>query len=136
MFKISKSKNHWTIVIIFVMAVLLASCGGTTSDPGDIVMEYYTAIENGDADAAAAFFSEDAMVVTPSGNTLRSLAIKSEFIPYDLQNLDHVDFQTDFTESDGKITWTQAYHHVDGSIFTSDCEVTVEDGKIVEWVFN
>lgn len=121
--------------IIFAMAILLASCGGMKSDPGDIVMEYYTAIENGDADAAAALFSETARAVVPSGTTFTGDEI-TQFISYDLQFMDHVEFQTDFTESNGKITWTQEYHHVDGNSWVQKCEATIEDDKIVEWLLS
>jgi len=120
---------------IFAMSILLAACGGTTSDPGDIVMEYYTAIENGDADAAAEQFSETATVVVPSGTIFTGDEI-SEFIFFDLQFMDHVEFQTDFTESNGKITWFQIYHHVDGDTWVQKCEVTIEDDKIVEWLLS
>jgi ketosteroid isomerase-like protein len=123
-------------VLIFAITLLFTSCTGTETSPIDIVSQYYNAIEAGDADAAAAFFSEDAMIVTPSGNTLQGESGKDQFINYDLQFMDHVDFQSEFTENDGKIMWKQEYYHIDGNTFVSDCEVTVQDGKIVEWIFN
>lgn len=50
--------------------------------------------------------------------------------------MDRVEFLSDFTESGEKITWMQEWHHVEGDTFMSDCEVTTENGKIVEWLFN
>lgn len=124
-------------LILIIAAFVLASCGGSGSGEDNIVNEYYSAIENGDADAAASLFAEDAVIVTPSGNVLTGIdAIKSTFIPYDLQNMDRVEFLSDFSESGGKISWTQTWHHVEGDAFMSDCEVTTENGKIVEWLFN
>ena len=124
-------------MILIIAALVLASCGGSGSGADNIVNEYYSAIENGDADAAASLFAEDAVIVTPSGKVLTGIdAIKSSFIPYDLQNMDRVEFLSDFTESGEKITWMQEWHHVEGDVFTSDCEVTTENGKIVEWLFN
>ena len=38
-----------------------------------MVTEYYSAIENGDAEAAASLFAEDAIIVTPSGNVLTGI---------------------------------------------------------------
>jgi ketosteroid isomerase-like protein len=121
---------------IFAIAILVAACSGAEPDPADIVRQYYSAIEDGDADAAASLFSEAAVIVTPSGNTVRGESIKSEFIPFDLQFMDRVEFQTDFTESNGKVSWTQEWHHIEGGSFMNECEVTIEDGKIVEWLFN
>jgi ketosteroid isomerase-like protein len=121
---------------IFAIAILSASCTGAEPGPADIVRQYYSAIEDGDADAAAALFSEDALIVTPGGNIVRGDSIKSQFIPFDLQFMDRVEFLTEFTESDGKVSWEQEYHHVEGNWFVNKCEVTIEDGKIVEWSFN
>jgi ketosteroid isomerase-like protein len=98
-------------------------------------MEYYEAIENDDPDAAAALFSDTATIVTPSGNTVSGDAIKSQFIPYDLQFMDRVEFLSEFSQSNGNVTWTQEYHQIEGGSFQSDCVIKVEDGKIVEWLF-
>jgi len=131
--------NLLRIAFIFAIVLLTASCGGGGGGqeaPDNIVGQYYSAVENGDADAAASVFAENAMVTTPSGNVITGVdAIKSEFIPYDLQFMDHVAFLSDFTESNGKLSWTQEWHHIEGDTFTSDCEVTIENGRIVEWVF-
>lgn len=127
----------FTFAIIFTITIMSASCSGAKTSSIDIISRYYRAIEAGDADAAASLFSEDALIVTPSGKRVSGDSIKSEFIPYDLQFMDRVDFQTDFTESNGKITWKQEWHHIDGGTsFINECEVTVQDGKIVEWLFN
>ena len=132
------SKNSLLrIASLFLIVFLAASCGGGQEVPNNIVGQYYSAIESGDADMAASFFAEDAVITTPSGNVLTGKeAIVANFIPFDLQNMDRVDFLSDFTESNGKLTWTQEYHEVEGNSFSSDCEVTIENGKIVEWVFN
>lgn len=123
-------------VSIFAIALLFASCGGTESIPTDIVMQYYSAIEEGDADTAASFFADEAVVTTPSGNVITGIdAIETQFIPFDLQFMDSIEFLTDFTESNGKLLWTQEWHHVEGDSFTNECEVTIENGKIVEWIF-
>ena len=124
------------IASIFVIVLLVASCGGIESVPTDIVMQYYSAIEAGDANIAASFFADEAVVVTPSGNVITGIdAIKAQFIPYDLQFMDRVEFLTDFTESNGKLLWTQEWHHVEEDSFVNECEVTIENGKIVEWIF-
>ena len=135
---ISKSQKFSLLktVSIFAIVLLIASCGGAESVPTDIVMQYYSAIEDGDANTAASFFADDAVVVTPSGNVITGIdAIKTNFVPYDLQFMDRVEFLTDFTESNGKLLWTQEWHHVEGDTLANDCEVTLENGKIVEWVF-
>jgi len=136
-----KSRNQRRRILgslfMIIAAFVLASCGGSGSGADNIVNEYYAAIENGDAEAAASLFAEDAVIVTPSGNVLTGIdAIRSSFIPYDLQFMDRVEYLSDFTESGGKISWSQAWHHVEGDTFMSDCEVTTENGKIVEWLFN
>ena len=124
------------ITAVLVFALLIASCGGGGAASGNVVEQYYSAIENGDADAAASFFADGAVVTTPSGNVLNGIdAITAQFIPYDLQFMDRVEFLTDFTESNGSLSWSQTWHHVEGDTFTSDCEVTLENGNIVEWVF-
>lgn len=132
----NKKISFGSMAIIFAITFLLASCANDQSDSTNIISEYYSAIEAGDAEAATALISEDAMIVTPSGNTLSGESGRTQFINYDLDFMDRVDFESDFTESGGKIMWSQTYHHIDGSSFGSDCEVTVQDGKIVEWVFN
>lgn len=124
------------IASIFAVVFLAVSCGGGKSVSTDIVRQYYSAIENGDANSAASFFADEAVIVTPSGNVITGLdAIKAQFIPYDLQLMDHVEFLTDFKENNGKLTWSQVWHHVEGDTLSNDCEVTIENGKIVEWVF-
>ena len=131
-----QSASLLRIASIFAIAFLTVSCGGAGSVPNNIVGQYYSAIENGDANIAASFFADEAVVTTPSGNILTGIdAIKTQFIPYDLQFMDSVEFLTDFTETDGKLLWSQAWHHVEGDTFESECEVTMENGKIVEWVF-
>ncbi len=121
---------------LFAIVLLIVSCGGTESVPTDIVEQYYSAIEDGDANTAATFFANDAVVLTPSGKVITGVdAIKAEFIPYDLQFMDRVEFLTDFTENNGKLLWSQVWHHVEGDTLTNECEVTIENGKIVEWVF-
>jgi len=135
---ISKSQrvSLLKIVSIFVIVFLAASCGGAESVPTDIVMQYYSAIENKDSNSAASFFADDAVIVTPSGKVITGIdEIKGAFIPYDLQNMDQVEFITDFTESNGKLSWSQTYHEVNGFTFTSDCEITLENGKIFKWTF-
>ena len=123
------------IVCLFAIVFLTASCGGGQEGP-NVVEQYYSAIENGDADAAASFFADDAMVTVPSGNVQNGIdAIASTFISIDLESMDRVEFLSDFTESNGKLSWTQEYHFVDGNSFSSECEVTIENDKIVEWVF-
>jgi ketosteroid isomerase-like protein len=122
-------------VILLTIAILSASCSGAEPGPTDVVRQYYSAIEDGDADAAASLFSEEAVIVTPSGNTVRGDLIKSEFIPFDVRFMDRVEFLTDFTESNGKVSWTQEYHSIEGNSFVNECEVIIEDGKIVEWLF-
>jgi len=125
------------IASIFVIAFLAASCGGGGSVPTDIVAQYYGAIENGDADTAASFFADGAVAITPSGKVITGIDdIKAVFITYDLQNMDRVEFLTDFTESNGKLLWRQEYHQIDGTIIASECEVTIDNGKIVEWAFH
>jgi len=132
----SQKASLLRIVSIFAIVFLTASCGTGGSAPNDIVRQYYRAIENGDGNAAASFFADDAVVVTPSGNVITGIdAIKETFIPYDLQLMDHVEFLTEFTENNGKLTWSQVWHHVEGDTLSNDCEVTVENGKIIEWVF-
>jgi hypothetical protein len=124
------------ISFIFVIVVLTASCGGGGATSSNIVEQYYSAIKARDADAAAAFFADDAVVTTPSGNVLTGIdAIESNFIPFDLEFMDRVEFLSDFTESNGKISWTQNWHGNEGATFFSECEVTIENGKIVEWIF-
>jgi len=131
----SQRVNLLRIASIIVIVFLAASCGGAESVPTDIVMQYYSAIENKDSNSAASFFADAAVVVTPSGKVITGIdEIKEVFIPYDLQNMDHVEFITDFTESNGKLSWSQTYHEVNGFTFTSDCEITLENGKIVEWL--
>ena len=135
---ISKSQrvSLLRIASIFVIAFFATSCGGAESVPTDIVRQYYSAIENEDSNSAASFFADDAVVVTPSGKVITGInEIKDVFIPYDLQNMDRVEFLTDVTESDGKLSWSQTYHEVNGFTFTSDCEITLENGKIVEWLY-
>jgi len=125
------------VTLIFAIALLVTSCGGGGSAQNNVVQQYYSAIEAGNADAAAALFAEDAVITTPSGNVVTGLdAINGQFIPYDLNSMDRVEFLSDFTESNGKITWLQAYHELGGNTFESKCEVTIENGKIVEWVFS
>ena len=125
------------IVFIFALAFLVASCGGGGSTPNNIVTQYYNAIEAGDADTAASFFADDAVITTPSGNVLTGIdSITGQFIPFDLQYMDRVEFLTDFTESNGKLSWVQAYHELDGNTFESKCEVTIENCRIVEWKFS
>jgi major membrane immunogen (membrane-anchored lipoprotein) len=138
----SSAQNHSSAIRIsqlFILwisiSMLLVSCGGSAPDPGDLVMQYYNAIENDDSDAAAALFSDAATIVTPSGNTVSGDAIKSQFIRYDLQFMDRVEFLSEFSQSNGKVTWTQEYHQIEGNSFLTDCEIKVEDGKIVEWLF-
>jgi len=137
--RISKSQKVCLLraVSIFAIVLLTASCGGAESVPTDIIVsQYYSAIENGDANSAVSFFADGAVVVTPSGNVITGIdAIKAQFIPYDLQFMDRVEFLTDFTENNGKILWSQEWHYVEGDTFTNECEVTIENGKIVEWVF-
>ena len=124
------------ITAVLVFALLIASCGGGGAASGNVVEQYYSAIENGDADTAASFFADDVVVTTPSGNVLTGIdAVKERFIPFDLQFMDRVEFLTDFTESDGKLSWSQTYYEVNGNTFTSECEVTLENSRIVEWVF-
>jgi len=124
------------ITSIFAVVFLAASCEGGKSVSTDIVRQYYSAIEHGDANSAASFFADEAVVVTPSGKVINGIdAIKEVFIPYDLQFMDRVEFLSDFSESNGKLLWKQEYHHIDGDIFANDCEVTIVDGKIVEWLF-
>ena len=126
-----------SIVSIFAIAFVVASCGGGGSTPNNVVVQYYSAIEAGDADTAASFFADDVVITTPSGNVLTGIdSITGQFIPYDLQNMDRVEFLTDFTESNGKLSWSQAYHELGGNTFESKCEVTTENGKIVEWIFS
>jgi len=123
------------IASIFIIICLAASCGGAQAVPTDIVMQYYSAIENEDSNSAASFFADDALVVTPSGKVITGIdEIKEAFILYDLQNMDRVEFLTDFSESNGRLSWSQTYHEVNGFTFTSDCEITLENGKIVEWL--
>ena len=125
-----------SIVSIFAIALLVTSCGGGGSTSNNIVRQYYSAIEAGDADAAASLFADNVVITTPSGNVLTGIdSITGQFIPFDLQYMDHVEFITDFTENNGKLSWSQAYYELDGNSFESDCEVTIENGKIVEWVF-
>ena len=125
------------IASIFVIVFLAASCGGGGSNSENVVEQYYGAIENGDADAAASLFAEDAVITIPSGYVLTGIdAITGQFIPFDLQFMDRVEFLSDITESNGKISWVQAYHEIDGNSFESRCEITLENGKIVEWVFH
>ena len=124
-------------VITLAITFMIASCAGGGGESGNVVTQYYDAVSAGDADAAAALFAEDAMVVIPSGNTLTGLDdITSSFIPYDLENMERVDFQSEFTESDGKVLWTQEYVQKDGFSFVSNCEIILENGKIIEWRFN
>lgn len=136
MFRRSYGSVFASSVIIFAVVFLVASCGGDEPETNNPVRGYYLAIEEDDADTAASFFAENALIVTPSGNVISGVdEISSQFIPYDLQFMDRVEFLTDFTESDEKISWSQAWHHVDGDSFVNDCEITMEDGKIVEWHF-
>ena len=137
MFSRSQRSLPARFLVILTIALLLAACGGAAPEPGDVINQYYTAIENGDADAAAAVFAENAVIVTPNGNVVDGIdAITSQFIPFDLDFMDHVAYQSEFSESNGKITWTHEWHHVDGGVFVNDCEITLENGKIVEWLFN
>jgi ketosteroid isomerase-like protein len=136
MFTKSERINLLRCATIFAIAILAAACAGAEPSPTDIVSQYYIAIEDGDADAAASLFSEEAVIVTPGGNTVRGDSIKSEFILFDLQFMDRVEFLTDFTESNGKVSWTQEYHSIEDNSFVNECEATIEDGKIVEWLFN
>ena len=130
----SQSVILFRIASMFAIIFLAVACGGGQEDP-NLVEQYYSAIENGDADMAASFFAEDAVVTVPSGKVFTGIdAIKSEFIPYDLQYMDRVDFLSDFKESNGKLSWTQDWHGNEGDTFSFKCEVTVENGKIVEWV--
>ena len=122
------------ITFVIAVALLVASCGGGGSTSGNVVEQYYAAIERGDADAAAALFAEDVVVTAPSGTVLTGMdAITARFIPYDLNNMDRVEFFTDFTEVDGRITWSQSYYEKNGTIWNVSCVVTVENGKIVDW---
>lgn len=122
-------------IVIFTVALLVASCGGGSTS-SNVVEQYYAAIENGDADAAAALFAEDAVITTPSGSVLTGIdAITGRFIPFDLQYMDRVEFFTDFTEVDGRISWSQTYYEKSGNSFNSTCVVTLENGKIVDWYF-
>ena len=124
------------IIFIFVIALLVTSCGGGGTTSKNVVEQYYAAIENGDADAAAALFADDAVVTTPSGNVLTGIdAITGQFIPYDLNSMDRVEFITDFTETDGRLSWSQQYYEKSGNTFESSCVVTIENGKIVDWFF-
>ena len=123
------------IILWIAITILLVSCGGTSPDSGAIVGQYYDAIENDDPDAAVALFADSATIMTPSGNTVSGDSIKSQFIPYDLDFMDRVEILSDFIQSNGKVTWTQEWHHIEGDSFLNNCEVTVEDGKIVEWLF-
>lgn len=130
----SQRVGLFRIATIFVIVFLAAACGGAESVPTDVVKQYYSAIENEDSNSAASVFAEDAMVVTPSGKVLTGIdEIKEAFIPYDLQNMDRVEFITGFTESNGRLSWSQTYHEVNGSAFTIDCMITLENGKIAEW---
>jgi ketosteroid isomerase-like protein len=123
-------------VFIFVIAFLTASCGGVETTPTDIVAHYYSAIKEGDANNAASFFADEAVIITPSGNVITGIdAIKGKFIPYDLQYMDHVEFLTDFTANNGTLSWSQVWHDYNGDTLENECEVTVENGKIVEWIF-
>ena len=94
------------IASLFAIVFLTASCWRWSEDLNNIVGQYYSAIENGDADTAASLFAEQGVVVTtPSGNVLTGRdAVESNFIPYDLQNMDHVEFLSDFTENNGKLS--------------------------------
>ena len=135
------SRNRWRFlsrfVITLAIALLIASCASGGSATGDAIRQYYDAINAGDADAAAALFAEDAVVVVPTGNTLTGIeAISSTYILFDLENMEKVDFQSEFTVSSDKVLWTQEYTMKDGSSFVSNCEVTLKNGKIVEWVWN
>ena len=123
------------LATIVALAVILTSCAGTASEPGEIVRQYYSAIENGDADAAAALFSETAEIVTPNGNMVSGDEIESQFISFDIQSMDSVVFLSEFSESNGKITWTQRYFFTGGNSFLCECEITIKDGKIDEWLF-
>ena len=121
---------------IFAIVFLIASCGGAETVPTDIVVQYYNAIEDGDANSAALFFADEAVIVTPSGNVITGIdTIKGKFIPYDLQYMDRVEFLTDFTENNGTLSWSQVWHDYNGDTLENECEVTIEDGKIVEWIF-
>jgi len=135
---IEKNQRTSPLRIVFVLAVafLLTSCGGASSASNNIVEQYYSAIEGRDADTAASFFADGAVITTPSGRVITGIdAITAEFIPYDLQFMNRVEFLTDFTESNGKLLWSQEWHHVEGDTLANDCEITIENGKIVEWVF-
>ena len=124
------------IASIFFIAFFATSCGGAGSASNNIVEQYYRAIEGRDADTAASFFADGAEITTPSGRFITGIdAITAEFIPYDLQFMDRVEFITDFTETNGKIFWSQEWYHVEGDTLANDCEITIENGKIVEWIF-
>lgn len=57
-------------MVLLAIGVILGGCGGSEPTPEDLVMEYYAAIEAGDADLAASVFADDAVIVIPSGNVL------------------------------------------------------------------
>ena len=132
----NQKASLFRIASVFAVAFFIASCGGGRSMPSNIVGQYYSAIENGDADTAASLFASDAVVTTPSGNVLTGKdAITGQFIPFDLQYMDRVEFLTGITENDGKLSWSQTYYEIEGNTFTSECEMMLENGKIVEWIF-
>jgi ketosteroid isomerase-like protein len=122
-------------VVILAFSFFSASCASSPPQPGNIVRQYYEAIENGDVDAAAALFTQDASITTPGGNIVSGEEIKSQFISFDIESMEKVEYQTVFSERGDSLTWTQKYTNVFGSTFFSNCQILLEDGKIAMWTF-